>query len=385
MKRKLNVLLTGTFFLVTGMLISGCGDKSAKISGVEKTKDGGYTVTISEPQHSLGYLPIYIAQNEGYLNDSKIKLSYLTGGGGAHVKSVISGDSWAVIGSVDSNEAAAVGSDVEFTSIVNCAAKANVYITAATVLPDYKGSLELSPSNTELIKYFIQLYNGKPVTITAGRYGGTPNVLVRYMLVKLGFKEVSPTEYSYSGNGISGTLYMVNTADASAIKATVESGGAQMANPADPMLAAGVIDGTWYEPFLKFHDLGDFAYSVLSTTWKAIETEEGKEIAQNIVSAIVKSLKKCELARKEFVAGKTGENYAWLLECAKDEFGSSYSEKDLVTCVNRALTDAWWSPDGSISKQALDIDMEVMAVTGIYTGAYTYEKCVDMEFVNKAK
>ncbi|MBQ3966364.1 MAG: hypothetical protein II684_06000 [Treponema sp.] len=384
MKRMLSVLLNGIVLLTTGILLNGCGDKSAKINGVAKAADGSYTVTISEPQHSLGYLPIYIAQNEGYLKDAKIKLSYLTGGGGAHVKSVISGDSWAVIGSIDSNEAAAVGSGVEFTSIVNCAAKANVYITAATVLPDYKGSLELSPDNTELIEYFLQLYNGKPVTITAGRYGGTPNVLVRYMLVKLGFKEVSPTEYSYSGNGMSGTLYMVNTADASAIKATVETGGAQMANPADPMLAAGVLDGTWYEPFIKFHNLGDFAYSVLSTTWGALKTEEGKAIAQNIVSAIVKSLKKCELARQEYLAGAKGENYEWLLKCAKDEFGASYSEKDLVTCVDRALEDAWWSPDGSISKQALDIDMEVMAVTGIYTGAYTYEKCVDMEFVNNA-
>lgn len=385
MKRQIRTIFAMTFSAAVLFALSSCKGKSEQIKGIKAESDGSYTITLSEPAHSLGYLPIYIAQNEKYFEGEKIRLSYLTGGGGAHVKSVISGDSWAVIGSVDSNEAAAVGSGVEFTSIVNCAAKANVYLSSACVIPNYTGSLELDPSNTELIKYLIQTYKGKPIAISAGRYGGTPNVLVRYMFAKLGFKEVSPTEYSIDRDGLKGTVYMVNTADMSAIKATVQSGNAQIANPADPMLSAGVTDGTWYEPFIKFHDLGDFAYSVVSTTWAALETEKGKSIAQTFVSGVVKSLKKCELARQEYLSGKPGENYAWLMKCAKDEFGGAYSDSDLKICVDRALVDAWWSADGSISKAALDIDMEVMAVTGIYKGAYTYEKCVNMEFVNKAK
>lgn len=383
----MNLFSKTTIAILAGVslcTITGCKEDS-KINGVKEEKDGSYTVTISEPVHQIGYLPIYIAQNEKMFEGEKINLSFLTGGGGAHVKSVISGDSWAVIGSVDSNEAAAVGSGVEFTSIVNCAGKANVYIASSCRIPNYTGSLDLTTENIDLVKYFIQSYKGKPLSMSAGRYGGTPNVLVRYMFAKLGFKEISPTEYAYDSNGLKGSINMVNTADMSAIKAAIESDSCQIANPADPMLAGGITDGTWYAPFIKFHDLGDFAYSVLSTTKKNIETEKGKSIAQTIVTAIVKSLKRCELARQEYLSGSAGENYNWLLKCAKDEFGGSYSDSDLKICLNRALEDAWWSPDGFISKAALDIDMEVMAVTGIYNGAYTYEKCVDMEFVNNAK
>ena len=44
-----------------------------------------------------------------------------------------------------------------------------------------------------------------------------------------------------------------------------------------------------------------------------------------------------------------------------------------------------WSRDGWISKEAVDLDMDVLIQSGIYKGKYLYDELVDMQFVEAAK
>lgn len=387
MKSKRFVLraVAGLFsVMLAGMTLTGCSDKT-DISGVQKSDDK-YILTISEPGHNMGYLPLYIAQNEGYFAEEKLEVTYLTGGGGAHVTAVISGDSYAVVGSVDSNEAAASGSDIQFVTISNMVTKANVQLSASTAVPNYEGSTEISPDNKELINYLLTCNGSEPATIAAGRYGGTPNVMVRYLLAKLGFTPAvgDTSTYNYDSNGVSGTIHILDTADSAALSSAMTTGSCQLGVPSDPSLTEGVEAGWWYEPFLDFCDMGDFAYSVISTTEKNLSTDEGKEIAQGFCNAMVKTLAKVDLAADEYLSGTTGENYEWLLSCAKAEFGSSYSDELLDKMLKRSLASGLWSANGFVTQEALDLDMGVMKECGIYDGAYSYDKSVNMSFINEA-
>ena len=60
-------------------------------------------LTVSEPVHLIGYLPLYVAIHEGYFAQEGLEVNVVQATGGAHVTAVVSGDAFAVIGGVDSN------------------------------------------------------------------------------------------------------------------------------------------------------------------------------------------------------------------------------------------------------------------------------------------
>lgn len=94
--------------------------------------------------------------------------------GGAHVTAVVSGDAFAVIGGVDSNNFANQGNADPIVAIVNCVNRANVYLFA-------RAGLSPASDSDEDMADFLR---GK--IIIAGRYGGSPNVLTRYLVKRVG-------------------------------------------------------------------------------------------------------------------------------------------------------------------------------------------------------
>ena len=88
-------------------------------------------LTVAEPVHLIGYLPLYVAIHEGYFAEEGLDVSVVQATGGAHVTAVVSGDAFAVIGGVDSyNFANAAGTDDPIIAVVNCVNRANVYLFA---------------------------------------------------------------------------------------------------------------------------------------------------------------------------------------------------------------------------------------------------------------
>ncbi|MNC40365.1 hypothetical protein D3C75_890670 [compost metagenome] len=126
--------------------------------------------------------------------------------------------------------------------------------------------------------------------------------------------------------------------------------------------------GVWDEPFYKFHDMGDYAYSVLSV--KKSTLEKDPETVQKVVNAVVKALKAIQ------------NDKVMAMKVLKEEF-PTLSDTAAQAALDRAYGDQLWSPDGVISEEALDKDMNVMIKTGIFKGEYTYDALVDMQFVNK--
>lgn len=340
MKKRMWKSLSMMFLLIV-FLIAGCSSEGAS----KKNGANGELkkLVIAEPVHLIGYLPLYSAINEGYFEEEGLEIEVITATGGAHVTSVISGDAWANIGGPESNQMANFGNSDPIVSVVNVVNRANVYLMA-------NPEQTLEDDSKEGLAEFLE---GK--TIAAGRFGGSPNLLTRWLLMDIGLdpeKDVTLEE----------------PADASAVVSLVESGQADMANGAEPQITEGVKKGVWGEPFYSFTSLGDYPYSVLSVKKSTIE--EDPETVKSFVSAVLKGLKAID------------EDPALAMEILKQEF-SSTPEESLQASLDRAYADELWSKDGFITEEAVAKPMEVVEKTGVYTNGYDYNELIDMQFVEE--
>lgn len=300
------------------------------------------TLTVAEPVHLIGYLPLYVAIHEGYFAQEGLEVTVVQATGGAHVTAVVSGDAFAVIGGVDSNALANQGNADPILGIVNCVNRANVYLFAR------KGLAPASASGGDMAA-FLQ---GK--RIVAGRFGGSPNLLTRYLVKQVGLdpdKDVS----------------LIENADASTVTAMLQHGQGDIGNGGEPQIMEGVTAGVWEEPFVKFPDLGDYAYSVIGVRRSTIENDP--DTCQRFVRAMQRALMAVQ------------EDHALAARILEKEF-STLTEEGRAAALKRAYEDNLWSVDGIISPEAVDMTMTVLQSSGLYEGEYTYEGLVDMQFVN---
>ena len=298
---------------------------------------------IAEPLHSIGYLPLYVAEKEGYFAEQGLEVEVIQATGGTHVTAVISGEAWGVIVCIDSNAIANAKGDCPepLTAFSNCVTKANVYLCSAAADP-YTGSTE-----DELKEYL----RGK--IINTGRFGGSPNLLVRYLLINLG---LDPDK----------DVKLIEPSDASTAVAMVQTGQADISWATEPQITEGVSQGVWTEPFYKFPNMGDFSYSVLSTRTSTIKKDP--ETVQKFTNAMLKALDKVTSDRE------------FAIQAAAGEFPTT-SKEGIEACIDRAYEDGLWSKDGMISQEALTNDMNMAIASEIYAGDYSYDTLVDMQFV----
>ncbi len=302
-------------------------------------------LTVAEPVHLIGYLPLYVAIHEGYFADEGLDVSVVQATGGAHVTAVVSGDAFAVIGGVDSyNFANAAGTSDPILAICNCVNRANVYLFART------GLVPASDSDADMAAFL------KGKTIIAGRYGGSPNVLTRYLVKSVGLDPDTD-------------VTLLENADASTVTAMLQYGQGDIGNGGEPQISEGVTAGIFEEPFVAFPDLGDYAYSVIGVKQSSIEDDP--ETCAAFVRAMLKALKTVQEDRT--IAEKV-----LLIEFP------TLTDEGRKAALDRAYEDNLWSVDGLISQQAVDTCMEVVSVSGLYDGTWDYEKMVDMQFVEAA-
>ncbi|MBQ8555735.1 MAG: ABC transporter substrate-binding protein, partial [Clostridia bacterium] len=300
-------------------------------------------LVVAEPVHLIGYLPLYVAIHEGYFAEEGLDVSVVQATGGAHVTAVVSGDAFAVIGGVDSYNFANQGNDDPIISIVNCVNRANVYLFAR------KGLAPASDSNADMADFL----RGK--IIVAGRYGGSPNVLTRYLVKSVGLDP--DVDVTLSEN-----------ADASTVTAMLQYGQGDIGNGGEPQISEGVTAGIFEEPFVAFPDLGDYAYSVIGVRRSTIENDPAT--CEGFVRAMIRALEAVQTDRA-------------LAERILELEFPTLTEEGRQAALDRAYADSLWSVDGVISQQAVDTLMEVVITSGLWEGEYSYDALVDMQFVEK--
>lgn len=303
---------------------------------------GEEALVVAEPVHLIGYLPLYVAIHEGYFAEEGLDVTVVQATGGAHVTAVVSGDAFAVIGGIDSNNFANQGNSDPIVGIVNCVNRANVYLFA-------RSGLTPADETDEALADFLR---GK--TIIAGRYGGSPNVLTRYLLGRVGLDPETD-------------VTLLENSDATTVTAMLQYGQGDIGNGGEPQISEGVTAGIFEEPFVSFPDLGDYAYSVIGVKRSTIENRP--EVCLRFVRAMMKALRAVD------------EDHELAARVLEAEF-PTLTPEGRQAALDRAYADELWSADGVISRQAVEMLMEVVIASGIFEGEYDVDALLDMQFVD---
>jgi NitT/TauT family transport system substrate-binding protein len=293
---------------------------------------------VTEPVHSTGYLPLYIAMAKGYFEDVKVNLVTIETGSG-HTNAVLSGQAFAFIGGPEHN-AFAKAKGAELRAIVACVDRGNTYICAAP------GS---EPKDADWPRYF------KGKTIAVGPLGGTPNSIMRYLLGK--WKLDAKRDVT-----------LIETANSATI-AVVRNRQAQIAGATEPYVTQGVRSKVWAEPFYNVpKELGPYAYSTINVRLDTMRNEP--ELVASFVRGMVKGLK--------FLYANAAE----ASEIAKAQFPTMPIE-DLRATLDRSFKDELWSRDGVITPASWLTASAVVREAGILKADIKYEDIIDMSFVEK--
>jgi NitT/TauT family transport system substrate-binding protein len=297
---------------------------------------------VAEPVHSTGYLPMYIAMANNYFAESDIVVKIVTiETGSGHTNAVLSGQAFAFIGGPEHN-AFAKAKGAELRAIVHCVNRGNVYMNAV------KGQ---EPKDANWPAYF----KGKAIAV--GPYSGTPNSILRYLLLKWQLdakRDVSLIEVPNS-----------------AVPAAVKGGQATIGVVTEPMIVQGIRSGLWGEPFFGVpKELGPYAYSTINVRLDTIQKEP--EVVRGFVKGMVKGLK--------FLYANPAE----AAEVAKKQFPTMAVE-DLKAALDRSFKDEMWSKDGMITREAWDTGKAVVLGAGILKTDVKYDEIIDMSFVESIR
>jgi NitT/TauT family transport system substrate-binding protein len=296
------------------------------------------TLIVAEPTHGVGYLPLYVAIDEGYFKQLGLDVKFATlEGGSAHTNAVLSGQAFAFVGGPEHNAFADLGGK-QIRAVVNVVDRGNVYLVAAAG----KG-----PKDSDLAAY------AKGKVFAPGLFGGTPNSITRYMLTVWGLQDKKDA-----------TILETTTPG---ILAALKTGQAQIAAVSEPMLTQGIHQGIWEEPFYNVpKELGPYAYSTMNILKNEIDKDP--QTVSAFVRGVIMGLRE--------VYAHTDEAQ----KIAEKEFPTMPPE-NLKATLDRTFADELWSHDGMVSEQAWTTAQKVVRNANILKADVAYDTIFDMHFV----
>jgi NitT/TauT family transport system substrate-binding protein len=298
---------------------------------------GATNVLIAEPQHNTGYMPLYVAIDQGLFKGLDVSLITLAQTGSAHSDAVLTGRAWGFVGGPEHNAFADLrGADIR--AIAEIGARGNQYFVS-----------KKNPAPGQDMKSF---WKGK--TIVTGPLASSPNNITRFVLAKLGLDPKNDV-----------TLLEV---DNNSIPVVLSQGRADIAGVREPLLSRGIIGGQWLEPFYNVPKmLGPYTFSAINTTYKNIQDTATSQAFVNGIRAAGDLIKKDpSVARR----------------VTKKEF-PDLSDAIIDMAVKRSFDDHLWSETGIITPQSFQIAVDAVIAGGSMPPGQkiTYQMCVDMRFV----
>lgn len=337
------------------LLLAGCATRpaaapasapGAQASGrpaAPPSSAGPQRLTITEPTHGVGYLPLYVAQRRGYFAEEGLEIDVITMTGGSDVNAVLSGQAWGHIGAPERVANALLkGGDIRIVGTI-----ANRGLTYLVARPGSEGA------------DMAEKLRGK--RIATGTYGGTPNAVTRYVLRQAGLdpqRDVTLLEL-----------------ESSAIPASVERGQADVAAVNAPMIRQGIAKGLWGEPFYGApQGIGPYLYTSLSVGGPALRGEPDSVVA--MLRGLIRGFK----ALNE--GGVEGT-----LSIAQAEF-PTMDPDDLRATLVRSFNDQLWQFDGplaALSDQSFEAMVDVGLLSGTFKERIAFRDVADPTFVERAQ
>jgi NitT/TauT family transport system substrate-binding protein len=303
------------------------------------------SIVIAEPVHSIGYVPLYLAIDQGLFAKRGLDVKTMTASGGAHVTALVSGQVWGNIGGPESCAMANVGKSDPLISMCNVVNRSMNWMMAK------KGLAPKSSSNADL----AALMKGRKMAFN--RYGGTPDVCGRWLLKKVGLDAKTD-------------VTIINQADSAAGPFMIKSGAVDIVVASEPQITYGKQMGIWDDPFFSFPSLGEYSYSVISVRKSTMTNDP--QTTQAFTDAMLEALK------------ITATNRSAVEAVTRKEF-PTLSDAGVKGSLDRFYDDHIWSRDGLISARGFALDMDVVYSTGEFNTPVAFSSVIDMEFVIKSK
>jgi NitT/TauT family transport system substrate-binding protein len=317
--------------------LMGAGSLAYLAAGSRAALAEAKPVVIAEPLHGIGYLPLYVAIQNGYFKDLAVSVVTL-GSGSAPADALLGGRVWGMIGGPEHNAYADV-KGANLRAIVNIVNRGNVYFAARKGL-----------AGAQNTRAFLK---GK--TIVTSAYSGTPNSITRYVASKL--KLDIKTDI---------TLTEVVT---SAIPIIISQGKGDIAVVTEPMLTKGIQDGIWEAPFYNAPQaLGPYAYSTINVT--------GATITGDAVTA--RAFVRGMIAGMAFIR----DHHDGALAAAQKEF-PDLAPPVLKAALQRAYDDNLWEWSGTITPASVKTAESVVEAAGLLANDVPFDQLVDLRFVGK--
>ena len=320
-----------------GALVAGAALPMPFIARAQAKKE----IIVAEPLHSTGYLPLYVAVHKGIFdrNGLSVRVVTMDSNGSAHTNAVLSGQAFAFIGGPE-HCAFAKAKGAELRAVANVVDRGNVYFMAKN---------GLTPG-ADLGAFF------KANPIASGFFGGTPNSITRYAIIKLAGLQLADVKIIES--------------TAAGDLAAVKGGQANIGVGTEPVVTQGIRQGIWQEPFINIpKKLGPYAYSTLNVRLDSIQKDP--DTVKAFVTSVMEGLKLTYSDPAE--AGRV----------ARMEF-PTMPEDDMKATLDRSFADELWSKDGSISQQSWATAKDVVMTAGILKQDIAYDAIIDMQFLPKS-
>lgn len=323
---------TGTVLLATAC----AGEPS-------QSADGTTTVRISQAFQSLLYLPLYVAQENGYFEEQGVTVDIATGGGGTQ--------SWTAVlgGSADFSIQDPVfvpkshengGPGVVVAAIQNA--------PSVFVIGRDGGNATLDDPS---------VFEGKKVVVSPEP--DTSWAFMKYLIDQKGIKDVT----------------MVNVALGSEL-AAVAGGQADLALSFEPTVSQAVVDQGLkvVYSFPANPDWFPFAFSSLTTTEDYLQ--ENRDAAQGVVTAIAKA--------SRFIYADPDAT----IEIAAQYF-PDLSRDVVAAAVQREIEAKGYAEDVTVTRESWDRNMEIALFTkniaAYPSDATSYENNVNTELAGRAR
>ena len=330
MKKKRLVFI----MLITLMLTS--------LMGCRTTAGGGTKVTLNEVAHSVFYVPMYVAIENGYFEEEGLDVTLVTGfGADKTMTALLSGEADIGFMGPESTIYTYQGGMEDYAvNFAQLTQRAGNFLVGRTPEDDFS---------------FADL-KGKEVL--GGRAGGMPQMVFEYILKKHG---LDPTK----------DVKIDQSIDFGSTAAAFSGGQGEYTVEFEPHATALEQKGDGYVLASLGEESGYVPYTAFSARKSYIS--KNPEVIESFTRALQKGM--------EYVNSTSPEELAKVIKPQFEEM----DETSLATIIRRYQNQDTWKKDLVFSKEAFDLLQDILLDAGVIENTVSYEDLVNTEFAKKVK
>ena len=299
-------------------------------------------MTLNEVAHSVFYVPMYVAIENGYFEEEGLDVTLVTGfGADKTMTALLSGE-------------ADIGFMGPESTIYTYQGGMEDYAVNFAQLTQRAGNFLVGRTPED--EFSFADLKGKEVL--GGRAGGMPQMVFEYILIKHGLDPAKDVKIDQS-------------IDFGSTAAAFSGGQGEYTVEFEPHATALEQKGDGYVLASLGEESGYVPYTAFSARKSYIS--KNPEVIESFTRALQKGM--------EYVNSTSPEELAKVIKPQFEEM----DETSLATIIRRYQNQDTWKKDLVFSKEAFDLLQDILLDAGVIENTVSYEDLVNTEFAKKVK